>query len=463
MKLTQSKYNSISKRLTQILLVIVGMVSVSCSEDNGRGGDDYQLHPSAKIQMKVTTKDASTRALGSFSGTPTANELINTCVVAFVNTADGTIAETVTLPSSTGVSSQEFSAYLKAGDYKAYAFANFDESAISNLNISKESKLTIETFEASLYSVDANALSETSLIPMSGMLADIKVAANGSVTVGGTAMTSVTMTVVRMVGKLEFEFINNSTTDITVKEITFKPAATGDIKLLPSDGISAGEMIEAGITKTPTLKINKNSDDEPAEEASSSGYSFYVREVKSDHPTGCFPIIIKYTIGESETEETMTALLYDLTEIKRNDWIRVPIKLTDRKLELEVEFYPPIGGYPPVTLKEEEDEYYVTFGTGGWFSIEASVVNKGDGSTVANKYVEISIPEEGGVSNSSFFRRQPTVESSGEITGEIASGLTEGAKSIVTIEVKLTDKGADGKDITTETFKRKIHFVYSEK
>lgn len=439
-------------------MAVVGLVS--CSEDvTERGLEEPASQPDMGIRVTVATNEISTRALTSFEADAADNELIHTCVVAFVDEESGKVAKVLDLPAnSTGVDKQEFLVFLNEGTYRAYAFANFTDANLSSLNLKEDTELTLEDFEKLTMEVGADGLTLESLIPMSGYLKEIEVAKNGTVKLYGSAATVITIPVVRMVGKLEFQFSNDSSTDITITEISVKPKATGEVELLPT-WKEFGKTVESpditgmifgdSITKTPSEFTIEGKD---GEEIKTKNFAFYVREVVSNHPTGQFPIRIKYQKGNSGEEETMTALLYDLTEIKRNDWIRVPIKLTDYKLKLDVEFYPPIGGFPPVTTAEMEDVYYVTFGTGGWFGLYTTVVNKADGTEIAGKNVSIKIVDNG-VSNTGFFRIQPRVESSGELTGEIKSGLESGAKSVVTIEVKVTDGDA------VNTFKRKIHFI----
>ncbi len=102
-----------------------------------------------------------------------------------------------------------------------------------------------------------------------------------------------------------------------------------------------------------------------------------------------------------------------------------------------------------------DDEYYVSFATGGWFSIETSVVNKANGTEIDTKKVEITKVEYD-ENASEFFRKKPAIEASGELTGEIRSPLTTVKSSVVTITVKVTNSNDAG-----ATFKRKIHFIYS--
>ncbi len=508
MKLT----HNIQNFLPRLLMVMLGWMCFSCSEDVSEQGGDLNGLPQGAVTVKVVTRDlaTATRSLsragqpsGTFAGSATDNELIHSCVVVFVNT-DGKVAKVKTLPAEsqngveTGVDIKEFTVILESGNYQVYAFANISQDALKNLDLNgggtinlgtENQTLTITDIEESLFDVNATALTQTSHIPMSGYLTGIEITASNGVKINGTATSEVTIPVVRMVGKIEFQFTNNSTNTINIKEISFKPGATGKVKLLPtweagseaaeesanSDASKKLSLPDMGLTGvTVGSEIKRSYTDMvigTGVTTKEKSCALYVREVVSNHPTTCFPITIKYTVGNSGTGEgavateenvqEMTALLYDLNYINRNDWIRVPITLTDRKLSLDVVFYPPIGGYPPVTQEEKEDEYYVTFATGGYFSINTLVTDKANGSTVNPKYVSVSIPQNG-ISNTSFFRKQPSVDAiTGELVGEIYSGLNSGDSSIVTIEVNLTEKDNNDNLITSEKFLRKIHFIYT--
>ncbi len=492
MKLTHNIYNA----FTCLLVAMMGWICFSCSDDVDGGGVDER--PQARVTMAVVAKDvASTRALGDFDAQ--SNELIHSCVVAFVK-ADGTVAEVVRCSEEeTGRSEREISVTLSAGEYTAYAFANIPEANLTDLVanlLTKNSKITIADLTSARYDVKADKLTADSQIPMSGFLAEIEVLANGKVKVADTEKTVIEIPVVRMVGKLEFSFKNTTAQNITIKSIEVKPTASGEISLFPT--LDAEGKFKPYYEETTTSFGSKTVDFEtenppgwiieptvePTEgntDPEVKSFSFYLREVASNHPTGHFPITIKYTKEGSTTAEEMTALLYDLTQINRNDWIRVPITLSDYRLKLDVEFYPPIGGYPPVNWEDKDNEYYVRFATGGWFSISALVYDKGINSdiTLDPKHVHISVlsvedavkQEEGSSSVKKFFRKQPGEEliTTGELTGEINTGLTDGDSSVVTIEVRIqaVDKdgnlltGADDKPLVT-TFKRKIHFIYKK-
>ncbi len=449
MKLTHCIY----KGLASLLTAAMGLAFQSCSEDVAGGEDNIQTQPKGQLRVTVATRDAATRGMTEFTEAAADNELIHTCVVAFVK-EDGTVVNVLALPkNSSGEKEQEFSVMLEAGSYRAYAFANFDETSIESLDLDEETELTLEDFEKLTIDVKADEMTSSSLIPMSGTLQKIEVADNGTVKLNGSATTQVTIPVTRMIGKLEFQFANNSSSDITVTGITFKPSANGEVNLLPPAAISAGTPNPDGISKEPNLAINAKGG-----EKTTDNFVFYVREVESSHATGHFPISIKYKVGTSDKIEEMTALLYELTEIHRNDWIRVPITLTDRKLMLDVEFYPPIGGFPPVSWEDKDDEYYVKFATGGWFSIDVSVLDKVTGAAVDSDNVSISISSLEDKSEDStvrFFRKDPTIDIlTGELTGEINSGLKSGDTAIVTIKVTVTENSVETK------FTRKIHFIY---
>lgn len=453
-------YRLIHKCLSYAIPALLGLAAISCSEDIPGSGKDKDNAPQFGVAMKVVATDpVATRALTGFTTTAEDNELIHSCTVVFISTDDHKVTAVKPLDANTtGVASQEFSVMLPAGTYNAYAFANIDMSSLSYLNLTEESTITLDDLTAATFNVNADALTSSDNIPMSGYLADITVSETGSVTVAETETKEVEIPVVRMVGKMEFIFTNTSASPITVTEISVTPGATGDVPLLPglADPAEADTNPIFTITREPSaFTIGTGNDNK------SKNFAFYLREVTSNHPTGSFPITIKYKNGDSDDVQTMTALLYDLTAVNRNDWIRIPITLTDRRLKLDVDFYPPIGGYPPVSWNDQDDEFYVSFATGGWFCIRPVVVEKDGESEVAPQHVEIEVTDVSDVSNKAFFRKQPAVEASGELTGEINTGLSDGDRSVVTIEVTLTDT-KEGNRVTTETFLRKIHFIYKQ-
>ncbi len=298
MKLTHNIY----KCFSLIMSAVIGCICISCSEDAPGQGDENALLPEKTITIKVATRNltagtrsfgvssiSGTRALGTFEGEAADNELIHSCVVAFVDN-DGIVAQVKELPDeTTGKESREFNVLLKQGKYTAYAFANIDVTTLTGVNITQGKN--IGDIAAALYDVKADELTEESLIPMSGYLSNIEVTANGSVKINNEEVTEATITVVRMVGKVEFEFTNRSAADITIKQISFKPGAEGDVKLLPTwtapyttlekpDMTLTGITIGKEITRTYTsgITIPKNGEENEGDENVKS-CGIYVREV----------------------------------------------------------------------------------------------------------------------------------------------------------------------------------------
>lgn len=433
-----------------LLLTFAAGLITSCSQEEPNGGSTETGEGTLKISVAALSHE-TTRGMEDF--TIQGNEKIHSCKVAIVKST-GLVIDVLDLPaSSSGTDKETYNVTLNSGTYNLYALANMGDDCFSSLGVTKGVTVNQTNLKATLHNLAS--LSSSTNIPMSGYLDGVVAESTGAIKVGGSPASEVKIDLVRLAGKVEFCFTNNSPEKMIVEKIDFQPVASASIKLFDYPTASAPTMPEgttySKLTSSPNLSIDPTKGD---------SFSFYLREVTSNHPTESFPISIYYRRGSATAElQEMTALLYDFKFINRNDWLKIPITLTDRKLVLDVDFYPPIGGYPPVSWVDKDDEYYVTFATGGWFSITPTVVNKTDGSIVPNKDVTMTIPATGGISNTSFFRIQPTVSSSGEITGEIATGLAKDAKSVVTVEVTVTDKDASGNFITKETFKRKIHFI----
>jgi hypothetical protein len=195
-----------------------------------------------------------------------------------------------------------------------------------------------------------------------------------------------------MVAKVELVFRNAGTKDVNIKYAKIYPLNEGNITLMPdyttlTYGSETDPVLLSGVTATgsdnPTVisydgvSLAKNS-----HATTSFSSRFYVREsLATSHTVGRFMVNVGIE-REGKTEEVLYTLSGDdFTGINRNDWVQIPIRLTDYVVSLNTRFYPPIGGYPAVT-EENKTEFYCKFKTAGEFEIYATVVNAAEGTTV---------------------------------------------------------------------------------
>lgn len=81
-------------------------------------------------------------------------------------------------------------------------------------------------------------------------------------------------------------------------------------------------------------------------------------------------------------KDTLTVLTSKdvIPYINRNDYIQIPIAITDWIVDYDVQFYPPIGGYPAVEQLNKDKECFFIFKSAGKFAIIPKIRNAASGS-----------------------------------------------------------------------------------
>ena len=141
-----------------------------------------------------------------------------------------------------------------------------------------------------------------------------------------------------------------------------------------------------------------------------------------------------------------------MRSIYRNDHVVIPIILSDYQVSLDVNFYPPIGGYPAVITEESDEGFYCKFGTEGDFEIYPKVEDTyngyvllyGTGDPKFTYTISVSDPED-------IFTTKPAVTPSGEMLGCI--GNTPG-KAYVDVKITVSRTG-----VTDQIYDRRIYII----
>ena len=367
---------------------------------------------------------------------PEPTEKIGSWWVAFVD-ASGIVAEVVSRPEhlTDEVESERFEAALAPGSYTAYAFANISQAELgeaAGVAFVKGAKMRGNPSSAMFSGFDPN---QSARIPMSGFL---------QVTVNAASQPDARdIEVVRMYAKVELEFTNESSGDLTVENWSFGPlyAPTANVPLLPNYGTLGKEPATSDGGKTD---FHGNSEPIELTEGQSLTDAFYTREIISNHPTGCFVLTVNTSAAGVNSERH--SLAYELNYINRNDWVRIPVTLTDWIVEMDVRFYPPIGGYPAVVVDQKNDEFYATFGTPGRFVVTPRA-RKSPQEAVEPVDV-VSLSTEG----DPIFASEPAIDAvTGEIIGSMSTA-TGTAVTTLTFRVK-TDANV------SHLFTRKFHII----
>ena len=223
-------------------------------------------------------------------------------------------------------------------------------------------------------------------------------------------------------------------------KISMTPALTPAVNLLPNY-ISIGENGVQGVAPvlpdgTVCTKLEKTFTDLTINKSAGKDATFYLFEsTAANHPTKHYPLTFELKYGDGTTH-TVEALAYQLPYINRNDYITIPVLITDWLVDISVQFYPPIGGYPAVITEKKDDEFFAKFGSGGKFVINPTVT-RSNGDIVAIKDLQITVTTE---DNNSILKTQPTYDTkTAEIVGEIKDGVIGTAVVNLAIKVKNGD------------------------
>ena len=270
---------------------------------------------------------------------------------------------------------------LNTGKTTFYSFANIKPSEIGlDVNSSVGQSLPAG-FDEKTYQMDGNSLLFHQL-----MTPDIQ---NGYpmsnkqvVNITTTNQQVISLEVIRMVAKVQLSITNATDHAINLKTITLSDVTlNGDqnIKLLPNvdsnnqlQGVNLANSVKKG---TITLTAAEN-DGITIEAKSSQTACFYMNESLVDKGTDGGN---RYFILSLTTEDAGTGAISNhryamlsWNEIRRNDYLKIPIKLEDYQIRWKVEAFSPIGVLPKVT--DDGENLSLDCGYYGEFHIKPEVI-----------------------------------------------------------------------------------------
>lgn len=467
--------------LLKYALILPLLLAAACAQDTGSPQSPEPA--SAKFRISAAAADPGTPE------DPVAdNEKINSYRIIFVNnqTVDGSNVRIVraVVPKDLlqAVEEDTFTVDLAPGTYDIYAIANIstkpeDSNApnyfthvkdkngrdnVSKFLISEIGAMAPEHDDIQKAYWDVMPNGYTGDIPMCGFIKGAEVT--------GKIEESFSVEVVRMLAKMEFQFsAPDATVPVTIKKVTVHDVSTGAIPFMPNYdilGTSASTLLD-GKTGREDLIFDEStiSGKFPitvGEDWTTTGTRYLRESVAEVHPSKSFLISVEMLRGNTDGEKdkewqdvVQYAIADELQYINRNDHIIIPIEIKDWILDIDVHFYPPIGGYPAVVTEKTNKEFYISFGTQGAFEISAKVRNAKPGSLPLSKdkyTIEVGAPiiEDG--SRELFVEGKEPKEdpTTGEILGEVSS---EKGKARVPLTVKVNDNG------TETTYSRNIYII----
>lgn len=447
-----------------VLMLILPMICGSCSDTNPWTGKEENISTPTTVPVSITIEAGNLNASGTRAddiqtSEPTDNEKIHSWWMAFVK--DGKVEKIIENSNLHGVDNdvykkEEFT--LETGDYTVYAFANISD----RLGL-EEQKSCPTDFESKPWTNSIDDMDKVNaLVPMSG---------KKQISVVKGVGLSFNIEVVRLWAKVTIQYKSDISNPPSITNTTLSPAVSDKVWLLPdynkvslehtSSGVFGTAMTLPEGAATSSRVINTRFTSEKTD------FSFYVCEGNaSSHPTGNYMLEFEY---EGTSTKNTKALLYDLSHINRNDHIVIPITFTEWRVDYDIRFYPPIGGFPAVITEDNDDEFYAKFGTFGTFAIIPKITDQSGNSVVfdINNDLELSFEDTDDTddilktyTDDVKLKIDPLTNSIiGAIKQKDDSGneITSG-RSIITLKFKVKDKSSETPSVKYE-ITRKLHII----
>lgn len=191
----------------------------------------------------------------------------------------------------------------------------------------------------------------------------------------------INLEVIRMVAKVQLSITNATDHAIVLKTITLSDVTQNgnqNIKLLPNvDSNNQLQVNLANSAKKGTITLRAAANNGMTIEARANQTAcFYMNEslVDNGEDGGNRYFILSLTTVDAATGATSNHryAMLSWNEIRRNDYLKIPIKLEDYQIRWTVEAFSPIGVLPKV--KDDGENLSLDFGYYGEFHIKPEVI-----------------------------------------------------------------------------------------
>ena len=350
-------------------------------EAENRVGVTLQLS-ALSSQTSPSSRSSQTRAAWETDTDALPGEMMKSWFVVVV--LNGKIEKIITSDlKSLGVSEVEKDQVfveLNTGETTFYSFANIKPSEIGlDVNSSVGQSLPAG-FDEKTYQMDGNSpLFHQLMTPdfQNGYPMSNKQVVN----ITTTNQQVINLEVIRMVAKVQLSITNATDHVINLKTITLTDVTlNGDqnIKLLPNVDSNNQLLVNlANSAKKGTITLTAAENDGITIEARAKQTAcFYMNESLVDKGTdgGNRYFILSLTTEDAGTG-AITNHRYAMlswNEIRRNDYLKIPIILEDYQIRWKVEAFSPIGVLPKV--KDDGENLSLDFGYYGEFHIKPEVI-----------------------------------------------------------------------------------------
>lgn len=363
---------------TYMLALFSTLAIVGCSfeEDHadcqGKGeGEKMQVElrltaSANSLTRSYSTSDGVTRASWVDTNAAREGEMMHNCFVVIVQ--NGKIQSIVQRDFTEEVEQTSLKAKAELGDATFYSFAN-----ITPAELGITMTTTPAEIESKYYKVEGNTTQLSAKgIPMSNKQ-----------TVNITSKKQqVDLKVIRMMAKVELNFTNDTGYDLSIKSVKLTDItdnAANNVSLLPMKDASGNvvpNINPSATCKDYTVSIGGTSGTQ-VKNGGTLQTTFYVNESVARNP--------KYFVLSINTDKgtvTNRIAMTEWSKIARNDYLVIPVKLVDYRIELEPQVFTAIGVIPE--LKYEKDRITATFKSYGEFHLKLHVIKRSDNTELNN-------------------------------------------------------------------------------
>lgn len=332
-------------------------------------------------QTSQSSRSSLTRAGWETDTEAWPGEMMKSWFVVVVQ--NGMIEKIITSDFESGVTEVEKDQVfvkLNTGATTFYSFANIKPEEIGLNAIKSVGKSLPAGFDEKTYQMDGN--SQHFHLLMTPEFQNGYPMSNKQIVNITDNQQFINLEVVRMVAKVQLSITNATDHDIVLKSITLSDVTLNgnrNIKLLPnvdSANKLKGVNLPDGVAKgTITLEADDNNGITIGEGAKQKA-CFYMNEslVDKDEDGGNRYFILSLTTVDEATGTTSNNryAMLSWNEIRRNDYLKIPIKLEDYQIRWTVEAFSPIGVLPKV--KDDGEKLSLDFGYYGEFHIKPEVI-----------------------------------------------------------------------------------------
>lgn len=392
---------------TYMLALFSTLAIVGCSfeEDHadcqGKGeGEKMQVElrltaSANSLTRSYSTSDGVTRASWVDTNAAREGEMMHNCFVVIVQ--NGKIQSIVQRDFTEEVEQTSLKAKAELGNATFYSFAN-----ITPAELGITMTTTPAEIESKYYKVEGNTQTLSAKgIPMSNKQ-----------TVNITSKKQqVDLEVIRMMAKVELNFTNDTGYDLSIKSVKLTDItdnAANNVSLLPMKDASGNvvpNINDAATYKDYTVSIGGTSGTQ-VNNGGKLQTTFYVNESVARNP--------KYFVLSINTDKgtvTNRIAMTEWSKIARNDYLVIPVKLVDYRIELEPQVFTAIGVIPE--LSYSVDRITATFKSYGEFHLKLHVFKRSDNTELTNwtiKSIRTLEADPAGAEGTSIYDEEPYFE-----------------------------------------------------